>query len=63
MRQIALILGCAVTTATAADTMKVAAWTTDELGGNAYGPDGPWHAVSVRVGNSTKDFGGTYAPM
>lgn len=31
-------------------------WTTDEPGAGAHSPDGPWQAISVRVGNSTKDF-------
>lgn len=73
MRQISLTLGWAAATIMAADTMKVA-WTTDEPGeSGAYGPDGPWQAISVRVGNFTKGFynkddpaatfGGAYAAM
>ena len=59
----------AIVAAMAADTMRVA-WTTDErfqFGGGTYGPDGPWQAISVSVGNSTGrqsgSFLGSYAAL
>ncbi|KAK4038064.1 aspartic peptidase domain-containing protein [Parachaetomium inaequale] len=56
--------------AAAAETMQVA-WTTDNGAGQrgAYGPDGPWQAIAVRVGNYSKmysqpdGFGGEFAAL